>query len=165
MRTADAYPSKYITAEELENDLTLTIKNVVMETLKDKTGKEQEKPVAYFQGEEKGIVLNKTNWASIVKQHGDESDDWTGKQITIFAMDVEAFGEMVSSIRIRPARKGGATSRLAAVPADDLPGDEDVTLFWIVAKKAGFERKEALEMLTTQFNGDYKAAAAGIGSM
>src|SRR6266404_2681926 len=65
----------------------------------------QEKPVVYFQEIQKGFVLNKTNWSLIARQHGDESDEWPGHKITLFVMDVEAFGDIVSAIRVRPPRK------------------------------------------------------------
>ena len=109
MKANDVFPSKYLKAEELEEDLTVTIKAVELETLKNReTGRDEEKPAIHFREDVKALLCNKTNWTLIAKQHGDESDDWIGKQITLTVMDVEAFGDIVSAIRVKPARKGKA---------------------------------------------------------
>jgi len=106
MKTADVFPSRYLKAEELDEDLTVTIREVVMETFTDRErGTDTEKPVAYFEELEKGLIINKTNWSQIAKQHGDESDEWPGKAIVLTVMDVSAFGDVVSAIRIRSKTK------------------------------------------------------------
>jgi hypothetical protein len=159
MRSADVYPSKYLKAEELEGDLTVTIKEVVMEELESKDKGKQNKPVVYFKEMDKGLVVNKTNWSMIAKQHGDESDDWTGKQIVLHAMDVEAFGEMVLSIRvIQPRKPAVAKPAAAAVP---VISEEDITAYWTEVKKQGLERKQGLEFLNKNKQ-DFKLALAAL---
>ena len=106
MKGSEFFPSKYLKAEEIANTvpMTVTIKTVMAETLKsrDKSNQEEIKPVAYFEELEKGIVLNKTNWYTIAALHGDDSDEWGGKQIALIVMDVDSFGDIVSAIRIKP---------------------------------------------------------------
>ena len=53
----------------------------------------------------KRLVANVTNARSIAKQYGPETDDWTGKQITLYRTQCMAFGEMVDCIRIREPQK------------------------------------------------------------
>lgn len=157
MKSGEVYPSKYLKAEDLGDDEPIvTIEKVVLEELESKDRGKQTKPVAYFKGLEKGLVINKTNWSIIAKQHGDESDDWVGKQIILFVMDVEAFGEMVSAIRVKSKR---------AIP--QVPGvktgtelehnGELITKYWTMTKQLGLDRKKGLEILQTN-NGDFEAA-------
>jgi hypothetical protein len=105
MKGSEVFPSRYLKAEELEEDVEVTIKKVVLEELEDKKGEKAQKPVCYFEEGPKGLILNKTNWFMIAKQHGDESDDWVGKRITLTTVDVDAFGDVVSAIRVKAPRK------------------------------------------------------------
>jgi hypothetical protein len=107
---SDFFPSRYLKAEEIAElcPMTVTIKEVVAEILKsrDKGNAEENKPVVYFEEIEKGIILNKTNWYTIAGMHGDDSDMWPGKQIALVVVDVDAFGDVVSAIRVKkPAAK------------------------------------------------------------
>ena len=132
MRRKDAFPSKYLKAEDIEDqgDLALTIKNVDWETIKNmQTNKDEQRPVMTFKEEINGerakpLILNVTNWNAIEKVCGsEESDDWTGKRITLYTTEVEAFGETKLAIRVRsksPARKPQTANR----PAQREPGDD-----------------------------------------
>jgi hypothetical protein len=173
MNSSQVYPSRYLKSEELAEDITVTIKKVVLEELDSQDKGKQEKPVAYFNEVEKGLILNKTNWSLIAKQHGDESDDWTGKQITLTVMDVEAFGDIVSAIRVKPQRRTAAVGKVLAsitkakqvvTPAAPVEDDSDaVTAFWTAAKANGYDRKSGVELLES-FNGNFAKALAGLQS-
>ena len=104
MKTNDVFPSKYLKAEDLDSELTVTIAKVTMEKMKDNSGKDIEKPCAHFVETEKSMIVNKTNWKTLVELTGeDDSDAWTGKKITLTVIDVDAFGDVVSAIRIKKA--------------------------------------------------------------
>lgn len=122
MKGNDVFPSKYLKAEDLDGDLTVTISGVRLETMKDKKGDDEQKPVASFKEVKKGLVLNKTNWAAIAKQHGDESDDWAGKQITLTVLEVDSFGDVVQAIRVK-AVKIAPKKTNGAAPAPDMKAD------------------------------------------
>lgn len=62
-----------------------------------------EKPVLYFKGKDKGIVLNKTNSNKIAEIFGDDTDGWTDGQIVLFETTTEFQGKTVPAIRVRPA--------------------------------------------------------------
>lgn len=96
MRAANLFPSRYLKAADLENDLTVTVKSLVTETLD-----QENKWVLYFAETEKGLVLNKTNANTIAKLHGEDVSNWKAKTIILFATEVDFRGELTLAIRIR----------------------------------------------------------------
>src|SRR5215470_17533219 len=120
MKMSDAFPSKYLKADDLEDgDLVVTISDAQFEEFTDpKTKRPDNKPVLYFQGNEaKPLVLNKTNYKTISQLLGsDDTDNWTGRKISLYATEVESFGEVTLGIRVR--LKAPATKlKAAAAPA------------------------------------------------
>lgn len=127
MNLQTAYPSRYLSAEDLNGqDVTMTIAGVTMETLGQ--GRDsQQKLVASFVGKKKAFVLNKTNAKTIAKLYGDETDGWVGKRITIRAQEVEFQGDMVLALRVSlkaPAQAGKPAAATAAAPVA-APSDND----------------------------------------
>lgn len=154
MKSTDVFPSKYLKAEEIETDVTLTVANVVLETLTSREKGEEQKPVMYFTETEKGLILNKTNWGLCAKQYGDESDDWKGKPVTLTVIDVDAFGDVVSAIRIKPPRKVSATpikTQPALVQKPHSNG-ETTTAFWAYAYQHEISKVDATAYLTEAQN-------------
>jgi hypothetical protein len=126
MKINDAFPSNYLKASDFEGDTVVTIKNVTLEDIGQ--GKKQEtKAIVHFDEFDKGLVLNVTNKNAIEGLYGDETDDWTGKQITLFPTEVEFAGEQVMAIRVRlrkpvsaaPANGNSATAAMAKQQALD----------------------------------------------
>ncbi len=103
MKLSDLHPSKFLAADDIEGDTTATISRLIIESMKSKDGKNEEKPVLFFKGVQKGMVLNKTNATRIAAIHGDETDLWVGKQITLIVESVDAFGETKWAIRVKPS--------------------------------------------------------------
>ncbi len=103
MKQSDVFPSRFLKAEDiLDEELTLTISKVDLVELEDKKGETQQKPVIYFSDQKKGLIVNKTNWKIIAEVTGEEeSDNWVGKKITLFTLDVDAFGDIVAAIRVK----------------------------------------------------------------
>jgi hypothetical protein len=100
VKRSDVFPSKWLNPSDLGGDMVVMIREVKL----DEIGRENEpKPIVFFEGNLKPMILNVTNWKSLEKLFGMDSDGWGGKQITLFVKDdIEAFGEIVSGIRIRP---------------------------------------------------------------
>ena len=97
MKVSEAFPSKYLAAADLhDRNVTVIMGRVEMEEL----GKEQ-KPVLYFKGKEKGLVLNKTNSTTIAAAYGDETNDWQGQELILFPIMTEYQGKTVPAIRVR----------------------------------------------------------------
>ena len=77
---ADAFPSKYLTALDVEGkDIEAVIESVDYEKMRDGA----EKPVATFEGLSKSIVLNKTKAKVLFDITGSmDFDDWVGTKVT-----------------------------------------------------------------------------------
>lgn len=97
----DSFPSNYLKASNLQGkEIVVTIDRVDFEAV----GREREmKAVLYFQGKQKGVVLNKTNAKKIIEIAGSAiTEDWNGVQIKIYPTETEFGGETVDCIRIKP---------------------------------------------------------------
>ncbi len=131
MKINDLHPSKFLKGSDVEGDTPVVISKVTFETLKNNEGEEEEKPVLWFRGVEKGLVLNPTNKKRILQQHpAKDTDEWIGKRITLHLEMVEAFGKSDWAIRVKmlpPQKKGGALAGASTAAAfggdDDLPPD------------------------------------------
>ena len=116
--------SSYLKADDLTNPVQVTIDYVQLEILKDAAGKEDEKPVLYFRGTKKGMVLNVTNANVIANIVGDdETDNWSGHLITLYKTTVEAFGKMVPAVRVQIPEQPVASIEQPSDPtqAGDVP--------------------------------------------
>ena len=137
MKISDAFPSKYLKADDLGNQrITLTIMAVTMEDIGDK----EFKLVMRFMGKEKGMVLNKTNATLCGTVWGDETNDWQGKQLELYAQPVMFQGRQVMGLAVAPLLQPGQVQP-QSVPqtaqnapagdtlqklADDITGAEQV---------------------------------------
>lgn len=94
---------RFLCGDELEKEITLKIREIKDEEVESDKGKKENKPVAYFEGAKKGIVLNKTNCKTLAKlSHSPYMEDWVGMRVTIYAADISAFGQEMKAIRIKP---------------------------------------------------------------
>ena len=101
MRLSAAFPSKYIRATDLDGrTVIVTISHVSIEDI----GDGDLKPVVYFEGKEKGLVLNVTNGKFIAELFGDEMDDWAGNKIVLYEAMVQFRDKMVPATRVRAAQ-------------------------------------------------------------
>ena len=84
--------------------VTVTVARLLLE---DVGGDGEQKPVLYFEGHEKGLVLNKTN-ANAIVEIADTADytEWPGVQILLFATTTEFRGKTVPCIRITAPPEG-----------------------------------------------------------
>lgn len=97
------YSKDYVAAYDLGGkDVTVTIARVVAGELTDNKGKKAKKPLVYFEGAEKALVLNATNGKTIATMYGNQCEDWIGKRITMFPTTTDVGGETKECIRVRP---------------------------------------------------------------
>ncbi len=127
-KLSEMFPSRYLKAADCdESDLVLTVREIKSEQVGQ--GKDAEdKYVLYFEETEKGLVLNKTNSNTIAKLHGDDTDDWEGKKIALYATEVEFQGQVSLGIRVRlqaPRAKGKAAKAEAAALIPAVGDDDD----------------------------------------
>ncbi len=74
MNINDQFPSKYLKAADLQGrNVTVKMARVEQEKIGDDM-----KLILYFQGKERGVVLNKTNANNIASLYGGETEDWYG---------------------------------------------------------------------------------------
>ncbi len=96
----DLYPSKYIKHSDLKGqDVNLTITSQSVEEVGMEGDK---KPVLYFKGTNKGLVMNVTNANTIGAAFGRDTDAWKGKQITLYGTTTDFAGKPVDCVRVRP---------------------------------------------------------------
>lgn len=120
MNINDAFPSKYLKASDLRGSTPIvTIDHVTVEEV----GKARDrKPIAYFVGKEKGLVLNKTNATKIGQITGSsETDEWAGAKVMLYTTETEFQGESVETIRIKPVPSGKQASKPAQMPPPEPP--------------------------------------------
>lgn len=121
------YGRDYIGSWDLvERDRTLKIARVVQAVLRStEEGKKPDKrPVIYFEGTDKGFVLNVTNGTTIAGLYGNKVAGWIGKRITLYASTCMSFGKRVDCIRVRPAvpnQKMRTSEPIPNTPAPTVP--------------------------------------------
>lgn len=135
MKVSEAFPSKYLSAADLNGgNARAVMQTIEMEKIGDDT-----KPVVYFKGKTKGLALNKTNSRTIADAYGDEMDDWRDQEIILFPAMVDYQGKTVEAIRVRAptakdrpqqgarqssadmGREQGAAPRKTAGMDDEIP--------------------------------------------
>lgn len=96
----------FIGAYALEpgQDLTLTIASVTNETFKGQDGKTEEGIIIrWAEKDYKPMICNSTNAKAITKVTGSAYiEQWVGKQITLYAARIKAFGDDIEALRVRP---------------------------------------------------------------
>lgn len=101
MKLSTAFPSNYLKSDNLQDrDVLVVIATATMEKVGDDL-----KLVLSFQGKEKTMICNKTNANRIAYLYGEETDDWTGKEIILTSEFVEFQGKTVKGLRIKPPQK------------------------------------------------------------
>ena len=103
MGNMDAFfPSTWLKSDDLDGPTIATIKQVYEERFPGKRGEpDQVKPVLRFRELEKAMVLNRTNFQTLVEITGKgDSDHWVGAVVQLRVERVQAFGDLVDAIRI-----------------------------------------------------------------
>ena len=129
MRISEAYPSKYFKAADLGGkERTVKISGCFNEELGQGSDKKT-RPVLYFEGHKKGLVINKTNSIAISEIYGDETEAWIGRDIVIFSRPVEFQGRTVQGLRVRvPQVAPGPVPTVQHAPAAPAPEPDTAPL-------------------------------------
>lgn len=97
MDMRSVYPSKWLKPDDLDPQGNVyVIGQVIMEAIMG-----EGKPVIYFRGKEKGLVLNRTNNSTLVGLFGAESNRWIDKEIILYPSTVIMNGAPQPCIRVR----------------------------------------------------------------
>ena len=121
---SDVFKSRYTKAADLKDGPVVgKIRLAALETLRGYNGTEEEKVVVYFGKKLKPLILNRTNWDAIADIAGDESDDWAGTEVELYATTAGLRSKQVECVRVRkPDAK--AAPKKKAPPTDDDLNDE-----------------------------------------
>jgi hypothetical protein len=98
MKASELCPPPHLEAADLEGDTVLTIKGVDFREVGDE---KVTKGVVFFDEHKRGLVLNRTNLKRIIAAHGNETDSWVGKKITLYPSETDYQGKTVDCIRVR----------------------------------------------------------------
>lgn len=99
MNVRALFPSKFVAAHDLcGQDVAVVMAGIKVEKV---GADEEQRPVIYFQGMAKGLVLNRTNARRIEQLYGADTDAWMGKPITLYPSETDFAGETVPCIRVR----------------------------------------------------------------
>lgn len=97
------YNSNYIGSYDLDGkDTVLTIEAVDKTTVfNTRTQQHEEVPVVTFREAKKAWIMNRTNGDAIGDLHGPETDNWIGKQVTLYVVKVKTGGKVTDGIRVK----------------------------------------------------------------
>lgn len=129
----DLFPSNYLKAAELGKARPIvTIERWELAKLGDPKHPDV-KPVIYFQGKEKGLVLNRTNAQIIESFLGSDVDGWIGKDLRLYVAQVPFQGKLVDAVRVeepplrakpvRPEPRRAVAESRQTVAEDDYDDD------------------------------------------
>jgi hypothetical protein len=108
-----SFPSKYLKADDLQGrEVEVTIDSVELNKM-GSADDAPEKPVVFFEGKEKGLVLNKTNSAVIKEAYGRLTEEWAGQPLILYPTTTQFKGQLKPCLRVR-------------VPREPAEGDEEI---------------------------------------
>src|SRR3990167_5956851 len=83
-------------------EFKLTISHTADAQVKDQqTGVAEDKLIVHFNGKEKGLMLNKTNFKKIAASYGPDDAAWAGKAILLYRDITDFGGKDVPCLRVR----------------------------------------------------------------
>jgi len=101
MKRSEAFPSKYMSKDDVKVPIRVIMISVGKEILSSDNG-EESKPVLYLDNDRKPLILNNINWMTIEDMYGDDSDSWKGKDIELYFDPTVMFGnKRVGGVRVR----------------------------------------------------------------
>ncbi len=104
MKRHQRNPSKFLSKEDCDNEITACIDRVETEQLTTRDGHTEKRTVCYFTNGQRPFVVNVGNWDTIAELYGDDDDDWGGQWITLCHDPGVVFGgKRVGGIRVKPA--------------------------------------------------------------
>jgi hypothetical protein len=140
--------SKFLNAGDLDGgERKFRIKSATAEDV----GGEQ-KLVAWFTNDKKGLVLNKTNNRVLRAAFGNDTADWKDQIIIVFSMMVSMRGQMVPGLRVRipPPKQTGTTT--AATKPPKLSGNGQTAAVKPKVKEDDIIESPPAQSLSDEFN-------------
>lgn len=115
---SDCYGGRFVKAA----DITKPFNGTIERAERTEVEKGRPKVVVYFEGRDKGFVLNATRFAFLCElAKSKDTDDWPGLTVGVSRGRVNFAGKMVDAIVFgAPAAKKKAAAEIAAEVADEL---------------------------------------------
>ena len=127
MKKSDIFRSKWLKADDIgDAEIRVTISKAEMEELG--FGDERElKPVVYFEGKQKALVVNLTNYDSISRICGsDDTDGWPGTTVVLYTAPATFRGKTAPAIRIKASGKPSAAGAMPLPRPPQTQGNSDL---------------------------------------
>jgi len=113
VKMSEAFPSRFLKAADvMGRPVRATIAGCTLEDLGD-----SRKPALSFHGRSKQLVINKTNGSLLAAWFGDDTDQWTGREIEIYADKAPMQGRIVDCLRVRLPQQPAAAPAQPVTPA------------------------------------------------
>jgi hypothetical protein len=116
MHVDDFYSSRFVSAADLKAAETVVIEKVENEDFSKPGEPSKPKPVLYFKGKSKGLVLNKTNSSALADTLGKDMSKWIGIRIQLRPERTTYGGKPTPCIRTYHV-EGEVNGRPVAAPA------------------------------------------------
>ena len=116
----------YVAGDSLVgHNVPVTIRGFSAEMITGEHGQE-EGYILYFEGSDKGLILNKTNAKVLAKAFGPETDGWVGQEVILYSEHIKAFGKMHNAARVKiPGNGKPAKMETNVSEPPPPPPDED----------------------------------------
>jgi hypothetical protein len=113
MKRSEAFPSNYLSKEDVQTPVIATIESLARKTLKSDEGDET-KTLMYFREDQlKPLILNNTNWLICEDAYGEDSDSWIGRKIELYFEPNVMFGaKRTGGVRVRVPHASSVPSTL-----------------------------------------------------
>ncbi len=110
MKLSDMFPSEYLRGIDIGNPVIVTIKGVTVEQTRNRdNNKVEQEFVMHFEEIDKKLRLNLTmakECAKIINDPEMDTDNWTGRKVTVYRTTIRAFGQEHIVPRIRQPERG-----------------------------------------------------------
>jgi hypothetical protein len=117
----DLYGSRYLSASDLHGETPRRkIGKVEVAELKEKDGTTKKKFVLFFAGEDKSLVLNKTNARRLAEAFTKDPTKWVGEGVELYS-ETTTFGEGVRLRCLKKQQTAAAKPNLDAELNDAIP--------------------------------------------
>jgi hypothetical protein len=105
MDTDKLLSSRWLSGVDVEPFVNVTVHSISEEEV----GRDKEvKVIVWFDEFDKGLVCNRTNLKNLIALLGKgDTDNWTGKQVQLYATTQEFGGEEFNVVRVRAVQPAG----------------------------------------------------------
>ena len=116
MRTGDFFKSRFLKPVDFSEPKVVVVADVGTKIFRDSP---EPKPIVYFKGVQKPLILNKTNTQFLEDASGtDVMTDWAGTKAEIFATSVEVSGQTKPCLRLRAPDQAELPTRRPVKPSE-----------------------------------------------